>query len=102
MVAVARGVDDVVRTRRIVLPGGPIGFALKVAVAPAGRPVTENDTPPAKPPTDPTVIVYDAVWPRANVTKDGLTLSVKSRAVTVSATVALWLTEPLVPVTLSE
>ncbi len=88
-----------VRTRSVELPGVPTGFVLKVANAPAGRPVTESDTLPVKPPTDPTETVYEAVWPRKTVTEDGLALSVKSRAVTVSMTVAVWLREPLLPVT---
>src|SRR5215470_175039 len=102
MVAVARGVDDVVRTRRTVLPGVPTGFAVNVAVAPVGNPLTENETAPAKPPTEDVVIVYDAVWPRVSVTEDGLALSTKSRAVTDSVTVAVRLVEPLVPLTFNE
>jgi signal transduction histidine kinase len=61
MVKEARGVDDVVRTRSVELPGVPTGFVLKVADAPAGRPVTDSVTLPAKPPTDPAETVYEAV-----------------------------------------
>src|SRR5258708_5084733 len=57
IVKAARGVDDVVRTRSVELPGVPTGFVLKVANAPAGRPVTESDTLPVKPPTDVTETV---------------------------------------------
>jgi hypothetical protein len=99
---VPRGVEEMVRSRSVELPGEATGLGVNVAEAPAGRPVTESETLPVKPPTDPTETVYVAVWPRETVTDDGLALSVKSRGVTTSVIVAERVIEPLVPVTVRE
>jgi len=72
---------------------------LNPAVTPVGKPVTPNPTDPANPFTAATVAVYGAFCPATTVWVAGEAPSVKSGAlVTVSDTLAVWLSAPLVPV----
>ena len=71
-------------------------------VAPAGRPVTLRLTALLKPFCGVTVIVVVALPPCVALTDDGLADSAKSAGpVTVSVTVVVWVSAPLVPVTVS-
>lgn len=63
-VNVPRGVQPLVRTRNVVLPGVVIGLLTQFAVAYAGNPDPLSETLPVKPPRADAATVYDAVWPR--------------------------------------
>jgi hypothetical protein len=76
--------------------------ALRLAVTPAGSPLVASDTAPVKPPVRAIVMADVALPPAANASDPGLSDSVKPGvgvAVTVSATVVVAESEPLVPVT---
>ena len=60
-VKMLRGVDNVVLTVSVELPGDPTGLGEKTAVVPAGRPATVSETLPTEPPTTDTETVYVAV-----------------------------------------
>jgi hypothetical protein len=96
-----RGVDDVVFTVSVELPGDPTGLGEKTAVVPAGRPATLSETLPTEPPTTDTATVYLAVCLRKIVTDEGLTDSVKSRGETTSVTAVVCEMPPAVPVIVS-
>lgn len=66
----------------------------------AGETVADNDTAPLKPFRAVTVMVEVPEAPARIVTVVGLAVIVKSW--TVKVTVALWVVEPLVPVTVTE
>ena len=57
-----------------------VGFGLKAAVAPAGRPDALRATEPLKPPLGVTVTVYVVLEPWTTVWLDGLTPNAKSGA----------------------
>jgi hypothetical protein len=90
-------VDDLVRTFSVAEPGATTGFRLKPAVAPDGSPEIESDTLPLKPPSEPTLTVYEPLWPRTSESDDGLIASVKSRVMT-TLTPTLCDMPPLAPV----
>src|SRR5262245_14197993 len=72
---------------------------LRVQAKPAGATVAVSVTVPVNALTGATVIVDDAVPPATIVALVGLALTVKSRMSTV--TVAVWVSVPLVPVTVT-
>ncbi len=72
---------------------------LRIALQPVGAPVGVSETTPVNPLTAVTVIVDTAEDPATKVSDVGLAVTVKS--VTVTATVAEWDSEPLVPVTVT-
>src|SRR5262245_176757 len=82
-------------------PGAVTGLGEAVADAPAGRPATTTETGPAKPPTDVTDTVTVTRWPRVTEAAAGLTETPKSRGVTWSTTLAVCVTPPAVPTTVS-
>src|SRR5262249_9405235 len=100
-VNVPRSVALVVPTRSVELRGAATGLADQDTIEPLGKPLTDSVTLPVKPPTDPTATLYAAVWPRLIVIDDGLADRVKPRARRVSASVAVRVIAPLVPVTVS-
>lgn len=61
---VPRGVQPLVRTRNVVLPGVVIGLLTQLAVAYAGSPETVSETMPPKPAVLAVDTAYEAVWPR--------------------------------------
>ena len=72
----------------------------KLAFAPAGRPLALRDTLPVRPPTKVRVMVLVGFVPAGNETAAGEAEMVKlGSAVTVRASVAVSVVEPLVPVT---
>ena len=75
---VPRGVEPFVLTVIVELPGGTTDDGEKVALAPAGSPLTLSVTELEKPPCEETVAVYDVVAPRLTVRDEGLTESEKS------------------------
>jgi hypothetical protein len=79
-----------------------IGFVPKAAVAPDGSPDSDRVTDPLKPPTPVTVIVVLAEPPCAAVTETGDAERLKSGVlVTVNASEAVLVSEPLTPVTVT-
>jgi len=72
---------------------------LRVHVKPAGETAEVRVTVPVKPFTGATVIVEMPVDPVLTVTVVGLAVTVKS--LTVKVTVAVWVSDPLVPVTVT-
>jgi hypothetical protein len=97
------GVPAVVVTFRVELAPAAIEVGVKEAVAPAGRPlVTLKLTAPLKPLCAPTLTVYVAVPPGFTENELGEAESVKSEdPMTFSVTVAVCVSEPLVPVIVS-
>ncbi len=72
---------------------------LRVHVRPAGETLLVSVTVPVNPCSGATVIVEVPAIPALTVTLVGLAVTVKSLTVTV--TVAVWVREPLVPVTVT-
>ena len=72
---------------------------VRVHVRPAGETVEVKATVPVNPFTGATVIVEVTAVPELVATLVGLAVTVKSRMFTV--TVAVWVREPLVPVTVT-
>ena len=91
-------VDVVVPIVRVELPELVIEVGLRVAVIPAGA-LAVSATVPLKPPREFTVIVLVPDDPCRTVMLVGLAVSVKSWTLTV--TMALWESVPLVPVTVT-
>jgi hypothetical protein len=60
-VKVPRGVDNVVLTVSVELPGDATGLGEKTVVVPAGRHATASETLPTEPPTTDADTVYVAV-----------------------------------------
>jgi hypothetical protein len=84
------------------LPEGPIVAGLKVAPTNFGSAPTERDTGPENPPDGTIAIVYVASVPFCTVLLVGVPVRAKSPAgVTTSVTLAVWVTGPLVPRTVS-
>ena len=78
------------------------GLVAKAAVTPAGRPVAASVTEPVNPPTSVMVTVLVALAPCATETVAGEGARVKpGAALTVSATVIVWVSVPEVPVTVT-
>jgi hypothetical protein len=87
---------------RVARPDAVTVAGENAPVAPAGSPLTENDTTPENPFSAATVAVYDVADPGEIVTDDGAAFSVKSGGpVTVRVTVAVRASAPLVPVIVS-
>jgi hypothetical protein len=72
---------------------------LSVQVKPAGETELVSATVPVNPFTGATVMVEVAAAPTTTLVEVGLALTEKS--VTVNVTVAVWLIDPLVPVTVT-
>src|SRR5271168_5378024 len=89
-VEVPVGVPPVVVMVRVELPEVPMEAAEKVGEAPAGNPEAVKFTVPEKPLTGATLTVYVAVPPAMMESEGGVTVSVKSGAVTFRVTLALW------------
>lgn len=101
-VNVPRGVDVVVRIRRVATPGAVTGLPNHDATEPPVAPPTDSVTGPANPFRDATVTVNPAAAPTLTACADGVTVSVKSGgAGTTSVAVTVWVSDPLVPVMVS-
>lgn len=100
-VKVPLGVVLLVVTETVEEPEPLTDAGLKVAFAPAGRPLMLKPTLPANPPDPATVAVYDVPAPAVTVCEAGVAVMEKSPttgAVTVRVTVVVWLKAPEVPV----
>ena len=100
-VKVPDGVVVLVLTDIVDEPEPVTEVGLKLALAPAGNPLTLKVTLLAKPPEPVTVVVYDVFPPAATVAEAGVAEMEKSPttgAFTTSVTKVVWLTVPLVPV----
>jgi hypothetical protein len=97
--------EEAVRVRvDVPLPfaGGVTGFVEKEAVTPEGRPEAARVTAELKPLELATVIVLVPLEPWVMLTEVGEAETANAgAAVTVRVTVALWVVEPLVPVTVT-
>jgi uncharacterized membrane protein len=78
-------------------------LGLKLALAPAGRPLALSATDWAEPLVTAVLMVVLPAFPWATPRLDGFALMLKSfgAAVTVTVTVVLWIKEPSVPVTVT-
>ena len=85
--------EDVCDTPSVILPG------VRLHDSPDGLTDVDSVTVPVKPLRGATVIVEVAVVPTLTLALVGLALTVKS--VTATVTVAVWVSEPLVPVTVT-
>jgi hypothetical protein len=93
------GVLELVVTVSVDAPEPVSEVGLNPAVAPVGNPLTLNPTVPVNPFNAPTFTVYVVPPPTVIVCEDGVAETVKSGApVTFKVTVALCVSEPLVPV----
>ena len=93
---VPAGVFLLVETVKTEVPAPFTVAGLKVAVVPAGRPVTLNVTVPLNPNTDATFAAYLVLFPFTTVSDAGDAVSVKPE--TFTTTEVVWVTLPLVPV----
>ena len=96
----AAGVAAVVNTVNVVGPDVGTDGGLNDADAPAGSPLTPNETVPVKPEAAVTEIVYAALVPAVTVLEDGVADKLKPPTVIVRLT-GLLVTPPL-PVTVSD
>lgn len=100
-VKVPAGVVALVVTDMVDDPEPVTEAGLKLALAPAGNPLTLKLTLLANPPDPVTVAVYDVFPPAVTVAEAGVAEMEKSPttgAFTTSVTVVVWLRVPLVPV----
>lgn len=95
------GVEEVVASVRVEdpEPGAAIDVGLNVAVAPVGTPDALRAMAELKPPETVVVMVLVPLDPCTTDSDDGEAAMVNAGAVTVRATVAVWVTPPPVPVT---
>src|SRR5262252_4715508 len=98
-VTVADPVVAVVEAVKVRVLAPVVDAGLKLAVTPAGKPLAVSETLPLKPFSRLTVIVLLPVPPCFTERVAGFAVKEKSGfvPVTVSAIVALWVSEPLVP-----
>lgn len=103
---VPAGPDDLAVSVKVLVPPPLTDDGLKVAVTPAGNPVIERPTVPAKPPDGVTVTIDVPVGAvrRLTATVVGLADSENSPCdvdETTSVTDVVWTSDPLVPVMVS-
>jgi hypothetical protein len=82
-------------------PGAPIGVVLNAAVAPPGSPEALSTIAELKPPETAVVIVLVPLAPCTTDTDAGEAVMVNAGVVTVSDTVAVWVSPPPAPVTVT-
>jgi hypothetical protein len=96
------GVLEVVVTVSVEVPGPVNEVGLHAPVVPAGNPLTLSPTVPVNPFNAPTFTVYVVPPPTVTVCEEGVVEIVKSGLpVTFKETVAVWVSESLVPVIVS-